>query len=78
MKREEVFAMIDAARGAADLKHGDKTISLVAKHHPHMANTILVEEVGEIARAILECDPENLRAEIMDVLQICTAWMEAL
>lgn len=40
--------------------------------------TILVEEVGEIARASLEHDPEGLRKELVQVAAVAVAWMEGV
>jgi NTP pyrophosphatase (non-canonical NTP hydrolase) len=39
--------------------------------------TVLAEEFGEVARAILEVDPENLRDELIDVAATCFAWLES-
>jgi NTP pyrophosphatase (non-canonical NTP hydrolase) len=38
--------------------------------------TILVEEVGEIAKATLEHDETNLREEIIQVAAVCISWLE--
>lgn len=38
--------------------------------------TILGEEVGEVARAILEKDDANLYDELAQVAAVCIAWME--
>jgi NTP pyrophosphatase (non-canonical NTP hydrolase) len=39
--------------------------------------TILMEEVGEVARAILERDPYNLREELVQVAAVAIAWLQA-
>ena len=40
---------------------------------------VLVEEVGEVARAILETEsPERLRAELVQVAAVAVAWAETL
>jgi NTP pyrophosphatase (non-canonical NTP hydrolase) len=39
--------------------------------------TILIEEVGECARAILEKDPAGLEKEIVQVSAVALAWKEA-
>jgi NTP pyrophosphatase (non-canonical NTP hydrolase) len=48
----------------------------------HMAdrwNTILGEEVGEVSKAINECDTKaNLRAELIQVAAVASAWVEHL
>jgi NTP pyrophosphatase (non-canonical NTP hydrolase) len=41
-------------------------------------NTVLVEEVGEVAHAILENDIDNLREELIQVAAVCVAWLETL
>ncbi|MGL5935062.1 MAG: MazG nucleotide pyrophosphohydrolase domain-containing protein [Cetobacterium sp.] len=40
--------------------------------------TVLVEEVGEVARAIQEGDRINLQEEIIQVAAVCAAWVEGL
>lgn len=40
---------------------------------------VLVEEVGEVARALLEREgPERLRAELIQVAAVAVAWAETL
>lgn len=39
---------------------------------------VLTEEVGEVARAYLEHDPAQLRAELIQVAAVAVAWLEAL
>lgn len=38
---------------------------------------VLLEEVGEVARGILEKDPENVKKELIQVAAVCFAWLEA-
>lgn len=38
--------------------------------------TVLTEEVGEVARAVLEKDREMLQAELIQVAAICCKWLE--
>lgn len=42
--------------------------------------TVLVEEVGEVARAVLQTDgdDENLRDELVQVAGVCISWLEML
>jgi len=40
--------------------------------------TVLTEEVGEVARAILDHQPDQLRAEHVQVAAVCAAWLEGL
>lgn len=40
---------------------------------------VLTEEVGEVARALLDREsPERLRAELVQVAAVATAWAETL
>lgn len=76
MNREAIFEGIDTAREVADEKWGTNTP--YTRHDYNKSLTVLTEEVGEIARAILEDDSEQMKAELFDVLQVCTAWLEAM
>jgi NTP pyrophosphatase (non-canonical NTP hydrolase) len=40
--------------------------------------TILMEEVGEVARAVLENDNTQLRKELVEVAAVAVAWLESL
>lgn len=40
--------------------------------------TILVEEVGEAAKDILDRKPDHLRTEVTQVAAVTLAWLEAL
>jgi hypothetical protein len=42
----------------------------------HECNTVLGEEVGEVARAILE--RTDLRDELIQVAAVCVAWIERI
>lgn len=42
------------------------------------AVTILLEELGEVARAVNDMNRENLREELVQVAALCTAWLEKL
>lgn len=39
---------------------------------------VLIEEVGEVANAMLEGDPEKLLTEVVQVAAVAVAWAEAL
>lgn len=49
---------------------------------PHIADLmklpVLVEEIGEVAEAILEGNSVNLSTELVQVAAVCVAWLEAL
>lgn len=55
--------------GAASLIHGDAA-ALVGL-------PILVEELGEVGRAILERDPEKYRTELVHVAAVAVAMIQA-
>ena len=40
--------------------------------------SVLAEEFGEVARAINDDDPANLKEELVQVAACCLAWLEAL
>lgn len=40
--------------------------------------TVLVEEVGEVARAMIEKNPKDLRAELIQCAASCVKWVELL
>ncbi len=74
MNRQEIFDRIDRHRDAMEIKHGKETLM----HRQDIALAVLVEEVGEIARAMLEETPERLKEELFDVAQCIVAWLEGL
>lgn len=45
---------------------------------PDRWNTILGEEVGEVAHAVNEHDRENLMEELVQVAAVCAQWLLAL
>ncbi len=40
--------------------------------------TVLTEEVGEVARAVLDKRADDLRKELVQVAAVAVAWLEAL
>ena len=38
----------------------------------------LIEEVGEVGRAIHDGDPDNLREELVQVAAVAIAWLEGI
>lgn len=66
------------ARVAADAKWGRKSGGEGPwLDNPYSGLVILMEEVGEVARAALERDPESIERELYDVCQVAVAWLEA-
>lgn len=41
-------------------------------------SAVLTEEVGEVAKALLEQDREGLRRELVQVAAVAHAWLESL
>lgn len=72
--REEIFNRISLHRDAMDKKHKEWSLN----RRQNFAMTILMEEVGEVARAILEGDETNLIDELYDVGQVVVAWLEGI
>jgi hypothetical protein len=79
--RADVFALIDAERdrqsdrwsGPHSWGAGDCSSALV---DPLVKLAVLHEECGEVARALLEQDPEQLRIELVQVAAVAVAWLE--
>lgn len=74
MNREEIFGRVSKHRDAMDEFYGPNTLSIT----PALALPILIEEVGEVATALLTHDGSNLKDELFDVLQVCVAWLEGM
>ena len=47
-------------------------------HNEYLAYTVLGEEVGEIAKALLDKDRENLKEELIQVAAVCVKWLEMI
>ncbi len=78
MKREQIYKDIADRREKSNQKFGKKSGHLgLWKENPHLGLTVLMEEVGEVARAALERDEESLRYELVDVAQVVVAWLES-
>ena len=70
--RSILLAKITAERERQDAKWG------IQRHPVHVWNTILGEEVGEVANAILEDDIEGLKKELIQVAAVALSFAEAL
>lgn len=73
--QREIFEAIAAERDNQNAKWGEGSIrdrSLAVGY------TVLGEEVGEVARAILEGDAEGLRLELVQVAAVAVAILESL
>ncbi|MEV0289861.1 hypothetical protein AB0H36_37515 [Kribbella sp. NPDC050820] len=66
------------ARANAHAKHGANSIEALAADSPRWL-PVLVEEVGELANTLTYDGPgHNTRAELIDVLAVVTAWLDAI
>lgn len=72
---EEVMS----GRNAAHVKHGENSIEAVPGSDTKRWLPILGEEFGEVCEALTyDKDSNNLRAELIDVITVATAWVAAL
>ena len=75
LDREYIYCLITGEREFQESKWGPRE-SIASDSR--LALTILMEEVGEIARALLEHDDENLKDELVQVASVCVAWLEGI
>ncbi|KKL59048.1 hypothetical protein LCGC14_2219180, partial [marine sediment metagenome] len=69
--RRDIWSRILLERARQDTKFGAQH-----KLSPKDWLTILVEEVGEVAEAILEHDIDNYSVELVQVAAVCVAALE--
>lgn len=75
-----IYTAIDEERTRAHRKHAasGQSMEQVDVDHP-LRFPILVEEVGEVAKALNEgASREELRAELIQVAAMAAAWAEAI
>jgi NTP pyrophosphatase (non-canonical NTP hydrolase) len=72
MSRTEIFELINKERDKQDAKWG----ALPRCLSDMVWLTVLMEEVGECAEAILKRNWGNLKAEIIQVATVAIAWLE--
>jgi NTP pyrophosphatase (non-canonical NTP hydrolase) len=66
------------ARAKAHAKHGTNSIESLPPDSPHWL-PVLVEEVGEVANSLTyDAADASTRAELIDVLAVVTAWIDAI
>lgn len=83
MKREDIYALIDAERVEQSRKwgtahawgYGDCSSDRVDQT---VKCAVLAEECGEVSRAVLEIDTAQLRTELVQVAAVAVAWLESL
>jgi NTP pyrophosphatase (non-canonical NTP hydrolase) len=73
MNRQEIYAWIDEERDSQDLKWGPNR-----RQNPHTWLSILVEEVGEVAKAILQNNTSGLCEELIQCCAVIIAWLESI
>ena len=81
MTRAEVYALIDIERARQQSKwDGPHPWGSGDCSSPHVDQSVkaavLAEEVGEVARAVLDINPANLRSELVQVAAVAVAWLE--
>jgi NTP pyrophosphatase (non-canonical NTP hydrolase) len=69
---DDIFTAIIVERQHQDEKWGAQN------HESHVWLAILLEEVGEVAKALLEKDFLGIIHEIIQVAAVCVAWLECL
>lgn len=73
MNRQEIYDWINEERDVQDLKWGPNR-----KQNPHTWLSILVEEVGEVAKAILNHNVSNLCDELIQCCAVIITWLESI
>lgn len=77
MKRSDIYRFISAERMRQSVKHPGQTIADDTTD-PYKKLAILLEEVGEVARAMLDGKPIEMRTELLEVAACCVGWLESL
>ncbi len=77
MTRAEIFAAINLERARQDEKHGANGMG-GANMSRDRRHTVMSEELGEVARAILDGDEAGLRAELTQVAACAVGFLEQL
>ena len=73
-----IYAAIDAERARQDEKHGERSIAS-PQLGMETAYLILAEEVGEVARTLLDGGQfAQLREELIQVAACAVGWLEAM
>lgn len=84
LARRQIFSEINAERARQDQKFGwiESETSVLPGTDEHRKMSVLGEEVGEVAKALLERDwgndtTEHVEQELVQVAAVCVAWLEA-
>jgi hypothetical protein len=83
MNRQDIYTLIDLERLAQhrkwDGEHGWGAGDCSSDMTPPIVKAVVLgEECGEVQRAVLEKDSDNLRTELIQVAAVAVAWLEAL
>jgi NTP pyrophosphatase (non-canonical NTP hydrolase) len=73
----ELYGEVIAARKKAHAKHAENSIESVDPASLQWV-AILGEEFGEVCRALTYDGSTDLRAELIDVLAVASAWVDAI
>lgn len=76
MKRNRIYELIDDERDFQNNKWRRGENHWEAS--PHTKNTVLVEEIGEVSKAILSHDHVNLVEELVQSAAVIVAWLESI
>jgi NTP pyrophosphatase (non-canonical NTP hydrolase) len=71
--RELILHAINGERIRQDKKWGKINKKMLAS-----MPSVLLEESGEVARAVLEKDHDNLQVELVQVAAVCVKWLEII
>ena len=83
MTRDEAYRLINCERAVQSLRWagehdwGSGDCSSDGVDEP-VKVAVLTEEVGEVARAMLDGDRAGLRRELVQVAAVAVAWLESL
>lgn len=77
LSTESIAEEVRAARMRAHVKHGANSIEGIAADDPRWLS-ILVEEVGEASHELTYDATGSLRAELIDIITVATAWVASL
>ena len=77
LSRKNIYLLIDSERHRQLKLHGDKTPSNPAMSGEYKL-MLMMEEVGECARAIQSGDNANLRDELIQVVALGVAYLESM
>ncbi len=74
--RREILRHVSAERDRQDGKWGG--VPGIDRRDDHTYAAVLTEEAGEVCRAWLERNVEELREELIQVAAVAVAWVEEL